>query len=373
MADILTAHVDSYEDSQKITEFVEKSVNTFLAGDLKGKKVLVKPNLLMKKPPESAVTTHPQVVKAVFEILRKREADIYLGESPGGKNTEASFQKSLAVSGLKKLVEEYGVKVVYFDGNSTEKNIGGKLKTTLEIFDPKGQFDYIINVCKFKTHGFMGLTCAVKNLFGFVVGTAKAQCHLRFPEPEVFADMLVDLALYLKPELSIVDGIVSMDREGPSSGRPVSTCFLASSSDPFTLDYFLSRVANLDQERIYTVKASLVRGLVNKDHRVDGDQIIIKEFEMPEKTRILSSSPFFKWFRNQLTAIPYYDRNLCKKCYECLKNCPPQVIKKNEDGFPVLADAEKCIRCYCCVELCPYGAAKISQPLLLRIFKKALS
>jgi uncharacterized protein (DUF362 family)/NAD-dependent dihydropyrimidine dehydrogenase PreA subunit len=375
MAKILVKRVYDYEDYEKIKEFAEEAVGLFLNGrgeaSLYGKKVLLKPNLLMKKPPEAAVTTHPHVVKAFAEVLSAMGANLYLGDSPGGKNTEASFKRSLKVSGLQGVVEEFAIKEVFFDGMATEINIGGKLKTTLEIFKPDG-FDLIVNLCKFKTHGFMGLTCAVKNLFGFVVGTAKAQCHLRFPEPKVFADMLLDLALYLKPSLNIVDGIVSMDREGPSSGRPVKTGFLVASNDPFALDFYLASTAGLELNRIYTVKASLERGLLDKDPELIGDSLEIKNFEMPEKTRVLSGSGVFKWLRNQLTALPYYDRKTCRRCYECLKNCPPQVIGKNKEGFPVLEDSDRCIRCYCCVELCPYGAAKIKQPLLLKIFKRLL-
>lgn len=375
MAAIILKRVEDYSDYQSIKEFAEKAVAAFLEKEssdgLRGRKVLLKPNLLMKKPPEAAVTTHPQIVRAFAETLALKGADIYIGESPGGKNTEASFKRSLKVCGLEEVVRDLGLKELFFDGSSEEVSIGGKLKATLEIFKPEG-FDLIVNLCKFKTHGFMGLTAAVKNLFGFVVGTAKAQCHLRFPEPEIFADMLVDLALYIKPSLSVVDGIISMDREGPSSGRPVKTGFLAASNDPFTLDYFLAEKARLDLNRLYTVRASLERGLVDKNPEVIGDKLNIEKFEMPARTRALSGSQAFKWLRNHLTALPYYERSACRRCYECLKNCPPRVIAKDKDGYPVLENPDGCIRCYCCVELCPYGAARIKQPLLLRILRGIL-
>lgn len=375
---IYVKRVQSYEDYEAIKEFAEESIKAFILKGkeedlpLNGKRVLLKPNLLMKKPPEAHVTTHPAVVRAFAEVFVKGGAEVFLGDSPGGKNTEASFQKSLKISGLLPLVEELGVKPVFFDGQAREVNVGGKLRANLEIYKPEEDYDFIVNICKFKTHGFMGLTCAVKNLFGFVVGTSKAQCHLRFPEPETFAEMLVDLALYINPNLNVVDGIVGMDREGPSSGRPVKTGFLAASSDPFVLDYYLAKVAKLDLERIYTVSASKKRGLLKEEVEVEGDELFIERFEMPERTRVLSGSKLFSWFRGQLTALPYYDKKSCKKCYECLKNCPPQVIEKDSYGYPVLSNPDQCIRCYCCVELCPYGAAKVRQPLLLRLLKKVL-
>ncbi|MCX7831533.1 MAG: DUF362 domain-containing protein [Actinobacteria bacterium] len=374
MEEILIKKVENYDDYESILSFAKETIDSFLMeeADLKGKRILLKPNLLMKKPPEAAVTTHPVVVRAFAELLKQKGASLFIGESPGGKNTKNSFEKALKVSGLEPIIRDYDIDIVFFDSESEEKNIGGKLRANLQIFDPDDKFDFIINLCKFKTHGFMGLTCAVKNIFGFVVGTAKAQCHLRFTEPEDFADMLLDLALYIKPSLSVVDGIISMDREGPSSGRAVKTGFLAASRNPFILDYHLSKAAKLDLNRIYTITASKKRGLLDSEYVVKGDTLDLLGFEMPQKTRVLSSSRIFKWFRGQLTALPYYDKNICRKCYECIKNCPPQVIRKDSKGYPVLKDSENCIRCYCCVELCPYEAAKIKQPLLLKIFKKYL-
>lgn len=376
---VFVKRIDSYEDAESIGKFVRESIEKFVfrgkrlsENNLSGKKVLLKPNLLMKKNPEQAVTTHPAVVRAVAEAFKNLGATVYIGESPGGVNTESSFQRTLKVCGLETAIRELEIHTVFFDGLSEEKKIGGKINAGLKIFDPEGEFDFIVNLPKFKTHGFMGLTCAVKNLFGFVSGASKAQCHLRFPEPEVFADMLVDLALFIKPHLTIVDGIVAMDREGPSSGRPVRTGFLASSDDVFALDYFLARAFSLDLDRIHTVQSSLRRGLISEDIEIDGDSIGFADFEMPEKTRVLANKKIFRWFRNQLTAIPYYDREICRKCYECLKNCPPQVISRDSRGYPFLKDRNGCIRCYCCVELCPYKAAKVYQPLLLRFFSRFL-
>ncbi len=362
--------IDSYVKREEIECFASKAVRIFLGDSLSGKKVIVKPNILMAKTPQAAVTTHPEIVRAIAKALIEDGAVVYLGESPGGVNTRSRLARALRVTGLKDVMDELGISFVYFDESYEVINVGGKTKANLKITKALNEFDIIVNAAKFKTHGFMGLTAAVKNLFGFVIGTAKAECHLRFKDPEDFANMLVDLAEYIKPQLNIVDGIVSMDREGPSSGRPINTGFLAASDDAFTLDYHLSKAASLDMRMLYTVRASSERGLVKNDAEIIGDEIKITDFELPQKPRILSNFPAFRLIRRQLTATPYYDRSICRKCYECLNNCPPQVIEKDDRGFPYLADEDACIKCYCCVELCPYGAAKLRYPLLLRLSKR---
>ena len=80
--------------------------------------------------------------------------------------------------------------------------------------------DYIIDFCKLKTHGMVGLSCAVKNMFGCVPGTNKPEYHYRFPGEADFSDMLIDLNEYAKPVLSIVDAVVGMEGNGPTNGTP---------------------------------------------------------------------------------------------------------------------------------------------------------
>lgn len=366
---LLIKKVADYSRTAEIEDFIAGFVEREIAGSLKGKRILLKPNLLMKKSPETAITTHPAVVGACARVLKKKGAELYLGDSPGGKNTRNSFIKLLKGCGLDEVINESGIKPVFFDDDFSEVNIGGETKARLAVANAARDYDLVFNLAKFKTHGFMGLTAAVKNNFGFVIGFAKAQCHLRFPDPLDFASMLVDLASYVSPQFNIVDGILSMDREGPSSGRVISTGFLAASTSPFLIDYELLKRTSIEQSRVYTVTVSQKRGLIPSDYAVDGDKdLVMKEFEPPKKTSLLGEKPVFRWARNQLTAIPYYDRSLCRKCYRCVESCPPQVIRKDSEGFPYLADKQSCIRCYCCVELCPYKAAKLRYPWLLRLF-----
>lgn len=366
---VLLRKVSDYHQTAEIEEFVAGFIESEIAGSLKGRKVLLKPNLLMKKSSESAITTHPAVVGACARVLKKKGADLYLGDSPGGRNTRSSYNRLLKGCGLDGVIREYRIEPLFFDEDYSEVNIGGQTSAKLSVARAAKEFDLIFNLAKFKTHGFMGLTAAVKNNFGFVIGFAKAQCHLRFPDPLNFAAMLVDLTMYVSPQFNIVDGIVSMDREGPSSGRVVNTGFLAASTSPFLLDFDLLKRTAIEESRVYTVTVSRQRGLIPEKYEVQGDsELSLRQFEPPKKTSLLGEKPVFKWARKQLTALPYYDKDTCRKCYKCVENCPPQVIEKDSEGYPYLSDSQGCIRCYCCVELCPYKAARLRYPLLLRLF-----
>ena len=81
--------------------------------------------------------------------------------------------------------------------------------------------DAVINVCKMKTHALERITGAVKNMYGCVYGLNKAKGHTVYPTADSFARMLVDLNRFIKPRLHIMDDIVAMDGNGPTSGNPI--------------------------------------------------------------------------------------------------------------------------------------------------------
>ena len=96
--------------------------------------------------------------------------------------------------------------------------------------------DLIINFCKLKSHGMMGMSCAAKNMFGTIPGVIKPEYHFRFPKYEDFADMIVDLDEYFHPVLSIADAVVGMEGNGPTAGTPCKMGFLLASRSPHTLE-----------------------------------------------------------------------------------------------------------------------------------------
>jgi len=220
-----------------------------------GAKVLVKPNLLMAKEPESGIDTHPEVVRAVVKILKDINCKIFLGDGPSVWGSQAeNVDNVYARSGIKKISEEEGVELVKFENKRWREKF--PLTTWLD------NCDYLVNVPKFKTHNLTLLTGAIKNLFGLVWGTHKTELHKNYFEISDFTKILVDIFEEAKPALTIVDGIVALEGDGPAtSGKPRQTGLVLASSDCVALDSIMAAIMGLKPLDITTTKEAAKRGL----------------------------------------------------------------------------------------------------------------
>ena len=136
-------------------------------------KVLLKPNLLAKHPPEHAVTTHPVVVAAVVDALRRRGVtQITLADSSGGLYTEGGMRAVYRASGLLEFCERMGV-TVWGKTTSGSRAVEGTRVHQFTLIDPVLECDFLIDLAKLKTHVMTGMTAGVKNLFGCIPGLQK--------------------------------------------------------------------------------------------------------------------------------------------------------------------------------------------------------
>ncbi len=374
MHKVAVVQCSSYEESQ-VKEAVCKTLD--LLGGLESfvkpaSKVLLKPNLLLARNPEGAVTTHPQVLKVLIEEIKSIEAIPLVGDSPGGRNTQKALNKIFRETGIGKVCQETGTQIIIFDQEVIEaKNPDGKTFKRFEIAKIYQEVDVIINLPKLKTHGFMTLTGAVKNIFGFIPGVKKAQFHLKVPQRENFAQMLVDLNLLIRPHLSLMDAVVAMDGEGPSGGNPRNLGLILASRDPFALDFVVAQVCNIAPSLVPTVKKALEMGLIKPDLieilGLSLEEVLVKDFVLPSGS-VMDRVPsfIFCFARNQVTPKPQVDALKCTGCKTCYENCPSNAIEMREN-IPHF-DYDVCIRCYCCQELCPESAINLYLPILSKIF-----
>jgi len=329
-----------------------------------GMLVLLKPNLLTAKDPEQAVTTHPAVVCAVARLVRSAGGHPIVADSPGGPGLkgylhlvyERTGMAAAAREGVFSLSDDTAwVKVGFPDGN---------VARSFCVLQVVAKADLVINLPKLKTHEFMNLTGAVKNVFGIIPGAHKAEYHLRMCSRRDFARMLVDLCRYVQPALTVMDAVVGMEGEGPSAGHPRSIGCIMASDDPFVLDVCAAEVIGMRPEDVPTVQVSVEYGWCPPRAaaiRYPGEhweRFVVGDFRSP------SAHPgFFERLPGPLRRIlrpkPVFSSVRCTGCGLCARACPPHAITVANGTAQV--DGERCIRCFCCHELCPRGAVRIAR------------
>jgi uncharacterized protein (DUF362 family)/Pyruvate/2-oxoacid:ferredoxin oxidoreductase delta subunit len=342
----------------------------------KGEKILLKPNILTADPPERFATTHPAVFKAVAEVFMETGATITYGDSPGFHSPKAAAKKS----GIADAADELGISLADFQNG--EEVIFHEGIQNKKFFIAKGviESDGVISLPKLKTHAFAKMTGCVKNQFGCIPGPRKGEFHVKLPDSNDFAKMLVDLNRYVNPRLYIMDGIMAMEGNGPRSGTPKKMNLLLISPDPIALDATVCRIINLNPELVPTIKYGSETGAgtyAEDEIEILGDGMqCFKDFDVKrEPLKPYKTRGYVQFLKNTLVPKPYIDKDKCVKCGVCVQMCPvnPKAVDWH-DGVKDKAPSymyQRCIRCYCCQELCPEGIIGLKAPLIRRvIFRK---
>ena len=333
-----------------------------------GQKVLLKPNMLAARLPEEAVTTHPSLVACVVRAVVAAGGEALVGDSPGAGSMARVGKKS----GIREAVEAAGGRMTEFDETSVVEGSGTFRR--LELARTYCEADVVINLPKLKTHEMMTLTCGVKNLFGTVVGAAKAGLHLTAGRSrELFAGLLLEIAQARPVALTIVDGITAMEGNGPNSGTPRSLGLLLAGENPVAVDTVVGRIAGIPPELLPVEQEARRRGLPGAEFdqiQLCGDLPFtpaVPPFSLPEGLDPQFGLPGFLkvLLRNQLTPLPEAIKESCLLCGICRDACPPQAISIQKNTLTV--NSGRCIRCWCCRELCPHHALKVKKSLLLRM------
>lgn len=332
-----------------------------------GSSVLVKPNLLMSKGPECAITTHPEVVRAVIQILKEINCRIVVGDGPSVwgkylKNVDEVYE----VTGIRKVCQDEGVNLVTFD----KRRMRDKFPLTTWL----DECEYLINLPKFKTHEFTLLTGAIKNLFGLVSGTYKTELHKNYFEPQEFSKILVDIYQQAKPALTIIDGILAMEGDGPATGGKVRQLnLLLGGSDGVALDTVMARIMGITDREVLTTKEAALRGLGEdqisriKIEGEDIDKLNIRPFILPVTSAKITKlpAPIKKILKSLIRYYPYCLDSKCIRCGHCVEVCPDQCITLKKSG--IRFDYNKCIACFCCQEACPEAAIKVKKSILAKL------
>ena len=338
-----------------------------------GQRVALKVNLLQAQPPEKGMTTHPAVVSAAAKWVREQGATPVIVDSPGGLYTAKMLSTLYEATGMMEVAARTGAELNYDLSLSRVDCPQARALRTLDIVGAVAHADAVINLPKLKTHGLLQLTAAVKNLFGVVPGLIKGAYHARFPSVERFSTMLVDIVEYVRPVLNVVDAVVAMEGDGPSTGTLRQVGLLIAGGDAYAVDVVCADVIGMSPGSVQSIAAAARRGLSGvrvEDIELHGpslSEVRVAPFRLPStgthRTRMIPDR-VPSWLTSQLLAQPRAGAN-CTGCGVCVASCPVGAITL-VNGRAV-TDLRDCVHCYCCQELCPVGAVELRQTLLGRL------
>lgn len=355
---------EDYEQ-KKVDKAVKESLSLINFKFKKGMKVLLKPNLIAPFKPERAATTHPSILIALCKLLKKENAKTFIGDSPGDPRTKRTFE----VCGMEDAAKKGGAELLNFNPLKSIKfeNMNNQILKEVNLPDIINEMDLIINLPKLKTHAFMKYTGAVKNLYGFITGGKKGYYHLITGTEKRFAEMLVDLHSFVKPQLTVMDAVIGMDGNGPTAGKPKQTGLILASEDCTALDIVASEIIGYEPEEVLTIVEAKLRGFKEKIEKVGISDIKVgykKPFRLHQ--RILPRFIIDLVYKNKIII----NNQKCKKCLICYKQCPAKAIELEKDILKI--NPKKCIKCYCCHELCPVGAVEVKNSFFLICGRKLL-
>jgi len=269
-----------------------KALENISLPDLKGKKVLLKPNAGRKVEPGKGVTTEPEVVAAACDFFVKTGAEVSVGESP---ILGVTALECLETTGIADVVRKRGIVLIDLDSlpaNKTEIK-GGIVLKSLAVCGAIKDFDYIVSIPVLKTHMHCGVSLSLKNMKGCLRGREKVRLH-QLPPPKNGAVektlniAIADLSTILKPDLALIDGTIGMEGLGPSAGTPKKMNLVLASTDYLNADSVAATLMGFNPEEIPHLRLSAER--VGRKLNLDEINIspsdwetFISPFELPPK------------------------------------------------------------------------------------------
>jgi uncharacterized protein (DUF362 family) len=347
-------------------------------------KVLLKPNLLQPKDPKYAVTTHPDVFRAVVQWVKKFNPEKIITSESSGTKKRGITDISCEISGIKAVCDEENIEWIPFERTSRKVY---QVKNPLVIKEiPSSALledvDLIINIPKIKTHGQCLLTCSIKNMFGTLILGLKSKTHKMFPNNMEFNSILVDIYSISQPQLTIIDGFYCQEGNGPSAGDVVKMDIIVAGYDPVALDTTVCNIIDFNPHDVLHITKAEEKGLGTTDlSKINflGENInlIKRKFKKPEQFE--GFLPLPKKFNNILEklfifSVVRFEKSKCKLCSVCWKNCPIKAIIPPKSLIQGRSTPKwkrsKCIMCYCCAELCPHEAVDFKKSFIWSIFMK---
>ena len=218
--------------------------------DLKGKRIVLKPNLV-EFDPKGVINTHPAVIEAAIASFRSLGArDVVVAEGPGHRRDNEYL---LTASGVYDVINEHRVR--YVDLNTDAVRLT-KLRSSLtdlrQLYIPETLFnaDLLVSMPKLKTHHWAGVTLSLKNMFGIVPGSIYGWPKNALHWAGIHGSILDINSSLPIPQFAIVDGIVGMEGNGPLQGQAKQSGVLILGEDLVAVDATAARLMKIEPRKI---------------------------------------------------------------------------------------------------------------------------
>lgn len=358
MSEVLLIRRAEY-DRPGVDAAVRRAFDRF-DGAWAGAKVLLKVNLVGGYVPERRATTDPLVVSSVARAVLDHGGRPIIADSPGVDVFAGAAERA----GLMDVARELGIACVELDDAVPLPRREGATFHKIDVARLALEADAIIGLPKMKTHGQMLVTLGVKGLFGCVPGRAKAAWHYDVGlDRDRFAALLLDIYEGValaggRPFLTILDGIVGMHGDGPTSGDSYPYGLIAASKDALALDFRVARMMGASLDDLPLWRAARLRDMPQcaLEDAVEGDfpaDHVFDGVRLPAQGS-LSFLPRVPMIERALMSRPVHVGELCVGCGRCVDACAAGALRLS--GRVLRFDYARCIRCYCCHEMCPTRA-----------------
>jgi uncharacterized protein (DUF362 family)/NAD-dependent dihydropyrimidine dehydrogenase PreA subunit len=359
-------HPATYEN---VRPAVERAFELF-APDLKGRRILIKPNVLRASEASEGIVTHPALLRAVVEKVEGLQpAAIVVGDNPGvvsyGANEE-SFRKTGLMEAACGHYRNIG-------NDSCRVEFNPDFLPAVSLSRAVLEADIIVSLPKFKTHGLTVVTGAIKNSYGFLPGAVKAKLHKAAGNPERFHEAIVEVFRLRVPDLFIVDAVVGMEGNGPAGTDLRQIGLILASDNAVALDAVIATLMGCAPDRLRFLRKAREAGLGDYDLKtidIIGELKPLPDFKLPPLggEAVLHNPAMQAALRSRMSMRPQADPARCTGCGTCIDQCPVSALSMQENLPRV--DADTCIACFCCQEICPEQAITLrnsradGEPLL---------
>lgn len=316
---------------------------------VRGKKVLLKANLTKGGPPEWAVATDPRFVRIAAELVRDAGGEPYIGDSA---SIYGFTRETMDLAGYTEMAKEIDVPLIPLDSGKIERvTINGVRVKELYFSEHVLNADVIISVPKFKTHDFVGITNAIKNLYGTVPGAIKPYLHWRHPAYLNFLNVILDVVQFVKPTMALIDAVLCMEGQGPTTGAPKHVGLVAGGTDLVAIDSVFCEIAGWPCYEILKIAQQRGMGVCDLDKiDVAGPSIDdVRTPVMPAKASLAKSSFFgkIKYGVRHFSIWPDLNPAAADELKQMAELCPTDAIDLTGPTPRVLPT---CVKCMSCIE-----------------------